>query len=109
MGARREATMSGLTADFDALERCRKAMLDQAGQFGGLADGFCGRDIDPSMFGTLPGAGPLAVVAAHLDAAVGTQFCAGEKFLRGVERAVDAVRHGVAEAEKANVGTIKSI
>ncbi len=101
--------MSGLTADFDALDGCRKAMLGQAGQFGGLADGFSGRDIDPSMFGTAPGAGPLAVAAAHFDAAVGTQFSAAEKFLRGVERAVDAVRQGVAEAEKANVGTIQSI
>ncbi|MGE5288739.1 MAG: hypothetical protein ACM3ML_16380 [Micromonosporaceae bacterium] len=101
--------MSGLTADFAALDGCRKTMLAQAGQFGGLADGFSGRAIDASMFGTLPAAGALAALAGHVDAGVGTQLSAAEKFLRSVERALDAVRQGVADAEKTNVQAIQAI
>jgi hypothetical protein len=101
--------MNGLTADFAALDGCRKTMLGQAGQFGGLADGFSARDIDPSMFGTLPASGALAELAGRVDAGIGAQFSAAERFLRSVERALDAVRQGVADAEKSNVKAIRAI
>jgi hypothetical protein len=101
--------MTGLTADFDALDRCRRAMLTQAGQFGGIADGFSGDEIDPPAFGTLPAAGPLAEISGQVDGAAGAQFAAAETFLRGVERAVDTVRQGLSEAEQSNVNAIQTI
>lgn len=101
--------MRGLTADFGALDSCRRAMLDQAGQFGGISDGFCGHDVDGGIFGTLTGAGPLAKVCEQVDAAAGGQFSAAEQFLRGVERGLDSVRQGVAAAEQANINAIHTI
>ncbi len=101
--------MSGLTADFDGLDSCRRAMLAQAGQFGGIADGFSGHEIDAGMFGTLPAAPMLASLSGQVDSAAGGQFSAAEKFLRGVERGLDAVRQGVAEAEQANINAIQTI
>jgi hypothetical protein len=101
--------MSGVMADFDGLDSCRRAMLGQAGQFGGIADGFRGGDIGAGIFGTLPAAGPLAGCSAQVESAAEGQFRAAETFLRGVERALDTVRQGFAEAEQANVDAIKTI
>jgi hypothetical protein len=101
--------MRGLTADFDGLDSGRRAMLGQAGQFGGIADGFSGHDVDAGIFGTLAPAGPLADISGQVDSAAGGQFSAAEKFLRGVERALDTVRQGVAAAEQANVNAIQTI
>jgi hypothetical protein len=101
--------MRGLTADFDVLDSCRRAMLGQAGQFGGIADGFSGQEIDASIFGTLPAAQALAGLSGQVDTAGHGQFCAAEKFLRGVERGLDSVRQGVADAEQANVDAIQTI
>jgi hypothetical protein len=101
--------MSSLTADFDVLDSCRRAMLRQAGQFGGIADGFSGQEIDASIFGTLPSSGALAGLSGQVDSAAGGQYAAAEKFLRGVERGLDSVRQGVADAEQANINAIQSI
>jgi hypothetical protein len=101
--------MSSLTADFDVLDCCRRAMLRQAGQFGGIADGFSGQEIGANMFGALPAAAALAGLSGQVDSAAAGQFSAAEKFLRGVERGLDAVRQGVTDAEQANVNAIQSI
>jgi hypothetical protein len=101
--------MPGLTADFSVLDSCRRAMLGQAGQFGGIADGLPGHQIGAGIFGTLPVAGALASLSGQVDAAGNGQFCAAEKFLRGVERGLDSVRQGVADAEQANINAIQSI
>jgi hypothetical protein len=101
--------MRGLTADFDALDRCQRVMLGQAAQFGGIADAFSGRDIDASLFGRLPAAGPLADLSAQVDSVAGTEFSVAVSFLRGVERALDSVRQGFTEAEQANVDAIQVI
>jgi hypothetical protein len=101
--------MRGFTADFDALDRCRGSMLTQAGQFGGIADGVSSLQIDVRIFGTLPAAGAVAGLAGQVDAAAGGGFAAAETFLRGVERALDTVRHGVNAAEQANVNAIQTI
>jgi len=101
--------MRGLTADFAGLDRCRRAMLTQAGQFGGIADGFPGQGIDAGIFGTLPAARLIAGLSGQVDIAADGQFSAAEKFLRGVERGLDTVRQGVAEAEQANVNAIQNI
>ncbi len=101
--------MRGLTADFGVLDSCRRAMLSQAGQFGGIADGFRGHEVDASVFGTLPAAQALAGLSGQVDAAGHGQFCAAEKLLRGVERGLDSVRQGVADAEQANIDAISTI
>ncbi|HUK71256.1 MAG TPA: hypothetical protein VLW50_21220 [Streptosporangiaceae bacterium] len=101
--------MRGLTADFDALDRCRAAMLAQAGQFGGIADGFSSPQIDSRIFGTLTAGHQLAGLAGQTDEVADAEFGAAEAFLRAVERALDAVRHGVSAAEQANVNAIQSI
>lgn len=101
--------MRGLTADLDALDRCQRAMLGQAAQFGGIADGLSGHDIDASLFGTLPAAGPLADLSGQMDSAADTEFSVAESFLRSVERALDNARQGFAEAEQANVDAIQTI
>jgi len=101
--------MKGLTADFDALDRCQRAMLRQAAQFGGIADVFSGSDIDAFLFGRLPAAGLLAALSAQVDSAAGTEFSVAESLLRGVERALDSVRQGFTEAEQANVDAIQAI
>ncbi len=101
--------MPGFTADLGGLDSCRRAILSQAGQFGAIADRFSGRDVDASTFGTLPVAGPLAELACLVDAATSHEFGAAESFLRGVERALDDVRHGLTQAERVNVSTIRAI
>ena len=101
--------MRGLMADFSALDSCQRAMLGQAGQFGGIADGFSSRDVGPAMFGRLPVAGSLAELAGRLDAAANDEFSAAEAFLRGVERALDTVRQEVSETEQANAAAVEAI
>jgi len=83
-------------------------MLRQAGQFGGLADEFSPRGVDAAAFGTLDVASQLAELAVRLDAASRGQFCAAERFLRGVERRLETVRQAIIEAEKANVSAIRA-
>ncbi len=101
--------MQGLTADFGVLDSCRRAMLGQAGQFGGIADGFCGHQISASIFGTLPAAAGLASLSSQADTAGNSQFSAAEAFLRGAERGLDTVRQGVADAEQDNLNAIQTI
>lgn len=101
--------MTGLRADLRGLDACRRTMLRQAGQFGAIADGFSGRGVDSSMFGTLAMAAHLAEICRQMDTAAGQQFAAAERFLRGVERGLDDVRQGVADAEEANLSAIWAI
>jgi hypothetical protein len=101
--------MRGLKADFDVLDSCRRAMLRQAGHFGGIADGFSCDEIGASTFGTLPAGAALAGLSGQVDTTAAGQFSAAEKFLRGVERGLDSVRQGVADAEQDNVNAIQAI
>lgn len=101
--------MSGFSTDLDALDGCRRTTLREAGQFGGIADGFTARHVDSSIFGALPVAGRLAALTGQVDTAATSQFAIAEQRLRGVERALDAVRQGFSDTEGANVGAIQNI
>jgi hypothetical protein len=101
--------MSGFSTDLNALDGCRKTTLREAGQFGGIADGFTARRVAAPIFGAAPVADALAALADAVDIAATSQFAVAEKLLRAVERALDTVHHGVTETEKANIGAIRTI
>lgn len=88
--------------DSDALEQCRVTVSGQAAQFGGLGDGFAKGGVHASIFGKLSASGGLSSAVDGFNTTVGGELAAAESVLHGVERALDAVRHTVADTEQAN-------
>ena len=100
--------MNGLNADLAGLDGCRRVMGNEAGQFGGISDGFASRGVDASIFGKLPASGQIARQAQQMNTAGRRQFSAAENFLRAVERGLDQTQGAIVSREKADVGDMAS-
>jgi hypothetical protein len=101
--------MSGFSTDLTALDDCRRKVLREAGQFGGIADGFTARRAGASIFGTFSVAASLAALTGQVDTAATSELDAAQRLLRGVERALDVVHQHVSETESANVTAAQTI
>jgi hypothetical protein len=92
-------TSKGLTVNALQLELCEQTIVQQAAQFGGVADTFTQSPRTGSIFGSLPASARLAGLTARVNDAGNSQFSAAEKFLRGTEAALDSSLQGYLSAD----------
>ncbi|MBA8929640.1 hypothetical protein BC739_006858 [Kutzneria viridogrisea] len=95
--------MTATKFNFDAIESCRTAMNGQAGQFGGLSDGFqAGGSTSADVFGKLDASAGIAGAVDGLNGTVHGELNAAEELLRKVERALDSIETNIHQTEEAN-------
>ncbi|MCP2166175.1 hypothetical protein [Goodfellowiella coeruleoviolacea] len=93
----------------EAMEQCRSTVSSQAGQFGGIGDGFSGQGGSGDIFGKLPSSAGLSGAVDSFNSTMGAEFAAAESVLGKVERALDAVEQTVADTEQANTNSLTAV
>lgn len=101
--------MAGFTVDVNDLDSCRQTVGEQAGQFGGLGDGFAQSPAGGSSFGSMPASGRMSQLATQFSSAVASQYSSAETFLRGAERALDQARQNYTKADEVNASNARSV
>jgi hypothetical protein len=97
---------NGVTLNPVALILCEQTVMQEAAQFGGVADTFSQGAAhgvgSGTVFGTLPASKRIAGLTAQVSDAGNGQFSAAEKFLRGMENALEGVLQVFASTEGSN-------
>jgi hypothetical protein len=101
---------NGFSVNPTALLVCAQTIMQEAAQFGGIADTLSsgpaygvGTGTD---FGTLPASGRLAGLTAQVNDAAKSEFNAAETYLRGTEYALDAALQTYMQADGANAAAV---
>jgi len=94
---------NGLTVNPAELVLCAQTMMQEAAQFGGIADTLSHGPAygvgSGTVFGTLPESGRLASLTAQVNEAANGQFTAAETVLRGTEYALEAALQSYIKAD----------
>jgi uncharacterized protein YukE len=85
--------------NWDAIDACRSAMNTQAGQYGGVGDGFQGASTSADVFGKLDAAAGFASAIDGFAGTVHGELQAAENLLRKVESALDSIETTVQDQE----------
>ncbi len=92
--------MTATKYNWDAIDACRSAMSTQAGQFGGVGDGFQGGSTSADVFGKLDASAGLASAIDGFASTVHGELTAAENLLRKVESALDSIETTMQDQEK---------
>jgi hypothetical protein len=102
---------NGFSVNPAALLICEQTMMQEAGQFGGIADTLSSGPAygvgSGTDFGTLPASSRLAGLTAEVNDAAKSQFNAAETYLRGVEYGLDAALQTYMQADGANAAAVE--
>lgn len=94
--------MTATKYNFDAINTCRSAMSAQAGQYGGVGDGFQGAATSADAFGKLAASAGFASAIDGFQSALHGELQAAESLLRKVESSLDSIETTLQDTEKAN-------
>lgn len=94
--------MTATKYNWDAIDACRGAMNAQAGQYGGVGDGFQGGATSADVFGKLTASAGFASAIDGFASTVHGELQAAENLLRKVESALDSIETTMQDQEKQN-------
>ena len=94
--------MTATKYNWDAIDGCRSAMSTQAGQFGGVGDGFQGAATSADAFGKLDASAGFASAIDGFASSVHGELQAAENLLRKVESSLDSIETTVQDVEQQN-------
>ena len=92
--------MTATKYNWDAIDACRSAMNTQAGQYGGVGDGFQGGATSADVFGKLDASAGFAGAIDVFASTVHGELQAAEHLLRKLESALDSIDTTMQDQEK---------
>jgi hypothetical protein len=102
---------NGFSVNPTALLVCAQTMMQEAGQFGGIADTLSSGPAygvgSGTDFGTLPESSRLAGLTAQVNETANSQFNAAGTYLRGAEYGLDAALQTYAQADGTNAAAVE--